>query len=295
MFRNLVVAGTATNRTLAWHPMSISYFKRPFSILWQWLLPFEFTSLALYAMTALVVVGLGIWLAVRLTRGRQGALSNAAVLAEPGVGRLHCVHIAVYSIALAVSISIADASTPVDGRTTSPVYVSFLILLTVAGVLAWRLASQRKWLRPALAVLAALLLASYSYQTAELASTLRPGTKGLGSQLRQSPVLQALQDIPNNPVVYTNEPERVYLVSGVGAYMVPLKTDAVTGMANADFAQKVESMRADLLNGNAVLVLFRTMEVRPDLGSAGEMSTGLHVLFSGSDGEIFAGPGVLDE
>jgi hypothetical protein len=68
--------------------------------------------------------------------------------------------------------------------------------------------------------------------------------------------------------------------------MIPVRIDAVTGLANPDFGDKLESMRAQLLSGRAALVLFHTIRTRPDLASVPEMIDGLRVLYPGSDGQI---------
>ena len=294
--RNLMVAGTATNRRLTWHPFPVSYLKRPFSIVWEWLLPFPFSYAALYGMIALCVI----LLAVVLYRRRAGLglevpPRGASDPASPGLVTLHGLHMLVYTALLVVSISLLGASTPIDDRTTAPLYIGFLIVGVILGVQTWGSNARKPWTRPMVVGLVVLVLASYTYQDVALIGQLRRDASGYASRsARESPTMKAMQELSPGTILYTNEPEQVYFVSGRGAYMIPIKIDAVTGRASPAFAQKLEDMREDLLGGNAALVLFRTIEARPDLASPQEMDGGLRVLFEGNDGRIFVGPSFPD-
>jgi 4-amino-4-deoxy-L-arabinose transferase-like glycosyltransferase len=295
--RNLIVAGTATNRHLIWHPFPVSYLKRPFSIVWEWLLPFKFSYAALYAMIALCVIVLAVAAYRRWTdRKRATPLRDPVALSSPGLVTLHGLHILVYTALLVVSISLLDVSTPIDDRTTAPLYIGFLTLGMVAGVQAWRSPARKVWTRAILVMLALLVTASYAYQDVPLIGQLRRDASGYAAQSsRESPTIHAMLDLPPGTLLYTNEPEQVYFVSGRGAYMIPIKIDVVTGRASPSFAQKLEEMREDLLAGDAALVLFRTIEARPDLASPQDMVGGLTVLFAGNDGQILVGPSFPDE
>ena len=296
MVRNLVVAGTATNRRLTWHPIPVSFLKRPFSIVWDWLLPFPFTYAALYGMIALCVILLAVVLyRRRVSLGLAIPPRGPADLASPGMVTLHGLHMLVYTVLLVVSISLLDASTPIDDRTTAPLYISFLILGVVLGVQTCRSSARTHWTRPMLVGLAVLVLASYTYQDVALIGQLRQDASGYSSRSsRESPTIQAMQELSPGTILYTNEPELVYFVSGRGAYMIPIKIDAVTGGASPAFAQKLEDMREDLLGDNAALVLFRSIESRLDLASPQEMDGGLRVLFAGNDGRILVGQSYPD-
>jgi len=295
MARNLLVTGTATNRTIVWHPMSISYLKRPFSVVWGWLLPFEFTYTALYAMIALAVVIASVLVVRRLTVGKRAPRRMQDEAAHPAIAVLHFVHIILYTALLAASLSLLDASTPIDDRTTAPLYLSFLILVVGMGIRAWRSPSRYRLTRPVLAGLLLLVTASYAYQDVGLIGQLRQDAAGFASQRRQgSPTLEALGDLVRETTVYTNEPELVYFVSGSGATMIPIRIDAVTGQLNEEFPAKLGEMRARLLRGEAVLVLFQSIADRPDLASVEEMTAGLRVLKTTSDGQILVGAAFSD-
>lgn len=283
--RNLALTGTAANRQLVWHPPSSVLLKRPLVILWEWLVPWDFTYLVLYAMlaAALGLLALGAFTVRRLGWARLARALRAA----PALLTL-LLTLAAYAGLLAVSLLFFDATIPLDARITSPLYVGFLVLL--GGVLA--AAVRRGGLRRllALAALAGLLL-SYGVRTAVRVERLRYDAPGYSTGgIRNSPTLAALMEMPPETVIYTNEPEAVYYVTGRGAYMIPLRYDAVTTRDVPDYPEKLAAMRAALLDGGAVLVVFDTLARRPEAAPLEEMAAGLVLLYRGSDGAIYGAP-----
>ena len=114
MARNFVLAGTSTNRSFNWHLPSRATLKRPFGIIWEWLLPFKFTFPALLAMIFILVVLILIVIAIYMRSSSSTRLS----LFHKNLNNFPVLVLILYSISysfmLLLTITFLDASTPMD-------------------------------------------------------------------------------------------------------------------------------------------------------------------------------------
>jgi len=128
MARNFLLVGTSTNRSLNWHPPSRATLKRPFGIIWEWLFPFKFTFPILLAMIFVIGALILILLAIYMRSSSSSRLRLFhKVLNNPPVFILILYSIS-YSFMLLLTLTFFDASTPIDIRTTLPLYVPLGIL-----------------------------------------------------------------------------------------------------------------------------------------------------------------------
>jgi hypothetical protein len=290
--RNSLLTGGATNRVLVWHPLTRSQLKRPFGLLWGWVLPFKFTHPALLAMIGAALALIVAALVVLWVRRRRFATGGLKSIRRSGLGFLLLLYCAVYCLAIAGSISFLDASTPIDDRIASPVLMSLVVLVSLGASDLPRRLPGRWWPRVITACLVLALGISYVWRSQELVTAVRVDGQGYASGgWSQSQTLAAVRELPKGTVIYTNEPELVYFYTGRGSYAVSPKFDNVTQKVNPDYLNKVASMERDIRTRGGVLVLFDTIYNRPSLPSVDELTRDLKPLRTLRGGAIYGWAG----
>ncbi len=255
LLRNIALTGNATNRRLSWHPIGSEKIKLIFALLWEWLLPYDFTSPALYLGFALLVAAIAVVLFVCIRRGRSGCSQALDRLRMDHMRFALLLFVLGFYALLVTSISIMDASTPMDLRITSPVYLATLMLVISLLPPLVHFTDSRIW---QIAILAAVLLLSYSYltRTFDLARELRYSPSGLGAPWLRNAVLPGVLEMDADTMIYTNNLELLFYFYGRNGHVTPVAIDSVQRRTNEDYLEKVETMTADLRGENAALVLF---------------------------------------
>jgi hypothetical protein len=94
-----------------------------------------------------------------------------------------------------------------------------------------------------------------------------------------------LSALPEDVMIYTNEPGAVYLYTGRGCYVLPDRFDSATGIARANFEKGVAVMQTDIHQGKAVLALFDGGEnVSNDVPA---LTAGLYLAHKSAGDEIY--------
>jgi hypothetical protein len=156
-----------------------------------------------------------------------------------------------YLASIVSSMLMFDAATKFKLRILSPVLVSLLILFVLFGI--W-LRNRRQDVVVALAI---MVLALSIYKQSITAGTWAKSELGYASfQWYDSKAMDYLSELPDNVMIYTNEPGAVYLYTGRGCYVLPDRFDSATAIAHDNFEKGVGLMQADINQGKAVLALF---------------------------------------
>jgi hypothetical protein len=94
-----------------------------------------------------------------------------------------------------------------------------------------------------------------------------------------------LSALPDDVMIYTNEPGAVYLYTGRGCYVLPDRFDSATALARDNFEKGVTIMQADIHQGKAVLALFDGGEnVSKDVPA---LTEGLYLAHKSAGDEIY--------
>ncbi|MEX0787167.1 MAG: glycosyltransferase family 39 protein [Anaerolineales bacterium] len=288
--RNWLLTGTLTNRTLAWHPLTITKWKAPFQLVWSWLLPLKFTWLALQIM--LVALGLGILAVGWKIRGKVRASLPRVVegARRGGLAAGLAVFASVYTLAVLASLLWVDAATPVDQRIASPVYVCALILAVTGADRLWGRAGTR--VRWALLATGILILASYVSRTWVVMKEYQRYGLGYASEgWRHSGAVAAVRRLPDSLLLYTNNPEAVYFFAGHGAYGLPQPFNSVTGRPVDDFAVRLDAVRAALAGSGGAVIVFQSPGSESEIRSLAPLLGDLQPYYEGSDGTVRLGVG----
>ncbi|NJC95857.1 MAG: hypothetical protein C3F07_14990 [Anaerolineales bacterium] len=261
--RNRLVAGNATNRTFAWHPITADNLvigRREAS---EFLVPVEAWRREIFKQPGIIEILIVIILSAVLvwtlfkawkyfSKPRQAsALERGGKESREVISFTTGLHIFAYLASIVASMTMFDAATKFRLRILSPVYVGLLILLVALGI--W----MRKRQRP-LVIAATVLLFAFSVykQSITIADWSRSGLGYASFQWYDSQAMAFLREEPKDVMIYTNEPAAVYLYVGRGARVLPYRYDAVTAQERPGFEQSVAEMQSEITSGRAVLAIF---------------------------------------
>ena len=189
-------------------------------------------------------------------------------------------YIFAYLASIVSSMLMFDAATKFKLRILAPVLVSLLILLVVFGI--W-MRSRRREIAVALAL---LVLGASIYKQSITFNTWAKTELGYASfQWYNSEAMDYLRQLPDDVMIYTNEPGAVYLYIGRGCYVLPDRFDSATAIAHTNFEKGVAFMQTDINQGKAVLALFDHGEnVSKDVPA---LTAGLYLAHKSAGDEIY--------
>jgi len=283
--RNAWVAGSLTNRGLSLHLPEAERLTEAVTTVARWLLPGRLPlGLGATAVLALAVIVL-VAAARRLISRRAAAPDRAEALLTVSM-----TFVCVYAFMLAASLSFADASTPLDDRILSPLFVfGLVVLLTVLEPLARRDGLPRGLAMAAIGGMAILMLLRGGSKVIQL----RQDGQGYTSRAwRESAVVDWVAELDAATAIYSNELDALYLLTGRQAYQVPIRWDPVREAERDDYPEQLTTMRGDILTRGAVLVLFDTIDGQQAFFPPRQVLTqGLTEVVRADDGAVYgAGP-----
>lgn len=257
---NTLVAGSAVNRGFTWHPPAIGELRLAVRGIWEWLLPAKFLAgrdpeLPPYVRAfVLLLASLLILTGALLVRARRAARRDSAMTFLHGLSLLATLHIVIYAVLLLANWTLVDASTPVDHRILSPIYLSLLLLIGSGfALLIQSRARLLQWLALPLALLLAFIAVD---DTVDVARRIHAGGLGYASSnWKVSPTIQAITELPSNPIL-TDQPDAVYLLTGRPAFIIFARTNPVTGQPRPDYNEWLASMRHTMCDEDGWLVIF---------------------------------------
>lgn len=200
VIRNLALTGGLTSRQIVWHPFAASLLKRPLALLWEWLLPYEFTRCALLVTCAFV--GLLLLGALGPSLVRRSRLDMQSMCLVTPLSRLHAIYIGVYVLSIVATILLLDAATDINDRIASPVYMSLVVVALVAAsrFMGWRRAGRV--VKIGVCLLALALVTSYTERSVRLVQNLSRTPRGLGALiLQQEGGLEEVRAIPAQTII----------------------------------------------------------------------------------------------
>jgi len=264
-----VEAGLIGNRQIAWHPISLSTLFNSLKNLLTWSAPdVLLKSLPVFGsvISLLSLLSLGVlilWLAWvvwhRWKYQETSSLERSQISLAISLG----LHIPVYLVFLIISISFLDASTPLDDRIFTPIFVLGLALLCSGLAWFWSRAGRlektnhKNLIRIGILIASIFLFLTGARDGQAVVNDL--GREGLGFTHRgtsQSPALQVIKGMPESLVLYSNRPTALLLLANRPAYILPARLDPVTQQLRPDFQTQMDEMQAQIISGKAALVIF---------------------------------------
>ena len=291
--RNRLVAENATNRTLAWHPITSDNLQIGIRAFSDFFIPIESWRRetlkqpgVIEGMIIVIFVAVLVWVIAKAWKyfsepqqvsaeERMDAGSREFIPFTSGL------YLFAYLASIVAAMTMFDAATKFKLRILSPVFVCLLILLVYLGI--W----LRSRNRGAVILLTFAFLSFAFYKQFITVNELSKGGLGYASfQWYDSKAMDYLRELPDDVMIYTNEPGAVYLYTGRGCYVLPDRFDSATAQIRAGFEEGVIKMQSEINSGKAVLALFDGGDNVPQ--DAPVLVEGLHLAHKSAGDEIYA-------
>lgn len=261
--RNRIVGGSFTNRVLGWHPITLMNWKLGVKTFAEFLIPVHewrttLRTIPYFFEIILFVGGLGLFVWV-LGRGFQYLFRPAKSPRSDVLTFTNGLYVIAYLAALFATMTLFDPATKFQVRILSPTYISLLLLLTAFANWLWH--RHVVW-RPFIFMLSVLVLGMFAYGQMLSVQDLRKGGGGFaGEKWSQSEIVVALNKLPDDILILSNEPGVVYLYTERPSGVLPKGEPGISNIKQL------------VLDGQIVLALFRvnaadanTIEYYYDLG-----------------------------
>jgi len=266
LVRNYLVSSNVGNRMISYHPIPMDKIQEGVLNFWGWLLPERgglienhlnlwgiVLAVFLLAWLTAVLVAL-----VLILRGRVGGSSQ-----QVQTGWAFAVEGWVYLAVLVLTLTFVDASPIFEHRILSPFYICVIVL--GAAALAW-IWQQRRPVGQIIAVVLTLgLLVSFAEDSLDSIHLLHQDGQGFAkSDWLESPTIAAVSQLPETQI-YTNRNTALYILTNRPAYVLPSPTNPATQQPREGYAEDVAAIRQQVLDGDAVLVIFGYRTLDADL------------------------------
>ena len=280
----LVNGGTVGERAVVYHPVGVDQLRSLLGTITHWFVPRGVPKyLRVFLLVGLLVVVLRTVVAA-LRRPRQtldGRFRSALLLAETCL-----VFGAVYLILLFLNISFVDAVTPVDGRLLSPIFPVAALLLVSSLGLSREVFGRRSITHWIFLATCFLIVVSNAARFARTIQDTR--TNGVGFQTafwRDDAVMGYVRSLPENAVLYSDNPTLIYYATGRSPYELPQKFSPNTTLANQEFDTQMKRL-AELGAKQTVLVIFSGSKYRVNPFALAELTEkcGFHPIFRSAQG-----------
>jgi hypothetical protein len=288
--RNWYLTGSMTNRVIGFHPPTLEQIKQGISTLSIWLLPAGINS-------SIRLIGLGLFIAVFIIMVaidyQKDRTRNNLLDEGEGARRFFWLLIMfaiVYIMMVLLSLTFFDASTKLNDRILAPIYLTG-ILATL--ILIWNSAwfAEKSYIRIGISILALLFIGINLLPGYSVASAMRVEGKGFsGRQWKNSETVAALEQLPPGTLMFSNEAFAIYYLTGSPANWIPENYDPVKNEIDNNYSQRIESMRAEVVQYDGALVIFNSIRKHNVYAPIMELSEGLKLLGEFADGVIFTQP-----
>jgi hypothetical protein len=289
--RNEIVAENATNRALFWHPIPAENWTRAFRVFSNFFIPVEewrqtlFQAGVIEWLTAIVLGAVLVWTLLKgwefLSKPHQPSMGErSGIESRPIIAFTTALFMFAYIASILASMTLFDAATPFELRIIAPVFVCLMILFVYS--IAWLKDKRRE-----AAVVLVLVVLGFSFyrQSTVFARWSKSGIGYASFQWYDSKAMEFLRTLPDDVIIYTDEPGAVYLYTGRGAVVLPDRYDSATAQARTGFEQGVVRMQAEIDESKAVLALFQSGNTPPE--DKRLLSAGLYLAHESSGDRIY--------
>ena len=287
--RNWLVAGTITNRTILFHPPDKNQLMKGLGTVNLWFLPFRISPALRFTVTIVltvsIILGL-IWLLLRRRRDQADwPESNSSIRSII----LLLTFIIVYTSMLMVSLAFFDASTRLNDRILSPVYLIGMIL---GIIILWKVlpVEEYLWLKAVVVVIFLGFVGVNFMRSASILREMNANGRGFtGRQWQASETIAAVRNLSPEIVIYSNEALPIYFITGRPANNIPEKIDPVKNQIPPDYEDNLQNLVTSVHNCVGVLVIFRDSYL-PDLyPPLEEFTSGMVLQAEFQDGWLYSG------
>jgi hypothetical protein len=286
--RNMIETGSATNRLFNFHKIGAGKLNELNKALCDWFLPGRIPASARSVITVMVIVAavlFSTWLLWKNWRMKNRPSAETDAMLFSAMISLFYV---VYSVSVVFSLLFFDASTRLNDRILCPLYFTLLIQLIL---LVWHFVHYRpavlRWIAVAAAVLLMLIYTVDEYKL--FAEYAHDGIGFTGRVWQKSEMIQELKKQPIAGAIYSNESFGLYYLLDKPVYSIPQTNDPVTTEKLPGYQESIQSMQQNIQKTNGAMVIFTPYDTGGVYPQLDEMTKGLTLSLTTSDGEIFTG------
>jgi len=281
LVRNLLMANSATDRSVAFHLLTkseVESLTNSLLMFWApWSAPFRL-SVILLALAGSVVIVIAVLAIRRSTPGWQAA---APLLTGAFA--------AVYLVFLLAYDTFANPPAELDARRVAPfyVFVSLLAIITFYQV-AKSMGSRLVW-RSFLAMVLLFASANASRAFSYIIKRHQDGSGYASRQWADSATVEFLKRSGEQRTIYSNGVDAISFLTGKDALRLPAKIDPVSGQVNLDFDRQMATLKSEVMQNRVVIVLFDNITWRYYLPQSEELrdTYQLPVMRRLSDGAVY--------
>jgi hypothetical protein len=251
LVRNMLIAKSATNREVAFHPFNLNHAKNLIVQTYDFFLPISISAWTktFHILVVATLFVLAARLIYRRTGIRQSTSSMGIVL--PSILVIYSV---LYVTFLVLSISFFDAHTPVDHRLLLPVFIALIISGTS---IAKRLSEvwPHKCVWYGYVFFAGFLATINAVPAITKAVDIHCDGEGYTARYwRDSATLAYLSLVPETMTIYSNGSDVLHFLTHKQASCIPAKVSPGTRMENENYQDQMRQMIRDCEKGNALIV-----------------------------------------
>jgi len=286
--RNIVVTGSASNRSLHWHPPGASHLYQMADTFFGWVFPFDPPGLVEIAFLGFLILAAG---AILVAGGRallkhQGGKPEGWLV----LSTLSASGLLAYLGLLVGTISFFDAATPLDNRILSPAYA--LCIFTAFALAGGALSKANLSMGSRRLASTGLLLLTVGIiirGTNSIRFIAEHPVGFLAASWQHSPVVEYVRDLETDALLYSNEIDALYLLTGRMAYLIPVQWDPVNLQVREDYQERLETMRRMLQENQGYLILFSTLESQEYFPAQAVLAEGLIPVLEHDTGSVYRG------
>jgi hypothetical protein len=256
LVRNMMVSGsTVMNRSIVFHPMPLfSYVSKILVTLFDFITPISFPIEVRRVIFGLLAASLIAPLIILFNKNLRDINWRSIGIVVP----VSCLLFSFfYLLFLFISISFFDASTPVDSRILSPVFV-----LLIVGVFSaiWTVSQTLK--KPMLwwcFFFFLILLIPIKIQDS-LQSAAAIHENGLGytsKQTQDSESIAFIRSLDEDMQIYSNGEYVIDFLTERESHSLPERVSSVTMESNPRYNNEIKAICTDIIENRAVLVYFK--------------------------------------
>jgi hypothetical protein len=288
--RNFYLTGIATNRILLIHPPNRSQLLQGLNTISAWIAPGLLPSYLKIAILGGLILFIAIVLASWLVRRSRHPNINSVDNERVRFISILLLFEVVYLILLLVSLTFFDASTRLNDRILSPIYLTGIIFVFV---LIWNgLTIEGQKAGKILVTLVIVIFISFNlWQSADLLKEMRVVGKGFtGREWVNSETIALVRQLPSGTLLFSNEAFPINFLTGRLVNWIPENYDPVKGEENPLYLERLKEMKFDILESRGALVLFDSIEETNVYASLDQLTSGLVLWKDAEDGAIFVSP-----
>ncbi|PIE69203.1 MAG: hypothetical protein CSA21_03525 [Deltaproteobacteria bacterium] len=270
--RNWLTSSEATSRRLVVHIIPMEKIQAGVDVLLNWL----FIS-SDYPFTLLTIITLLV--AISYTISMRNIYLNKTV-------EVCFIFIFTYISFLIISISLFDAHTPLDERILFPVYLFFILGISL---LCYRAYSEKNIRSAGLFMIFIIIIACYNQNKLQQEYIFYAHANGIGFSNKKwvkSSILQWVKKLPQNTIIFTNGPDAVKIIANRSSKMIPRLSSPLDQIKNKNFERDIKNMVHELSGNKGVIVYLSDINWRWYLPTAKQLSQviPLKIIYKSNDG-----------